>query len=525
MPNYDGLMTEYYNTPKEELYEVGDAQARADIAALASSIPVKVSDLQNDAGFITNTVNNLSNYYLKTDTYTQAEVNALISAVSTINILVVQILPTQNISTSTIYLLPKTTAQTDNIYDEYINITGTSTGWELIGDTSIDLSNYYTKAQVDSLLELKVDKVTGKGLSTEDYTTPEKTKLAGIAAGAEVNVQPDWNQNNNTSDDFIKNKPSIPTKVSDLINDSGYITGDKLDRVDGVASGSIKIQAKTSGDGDLTVVGNGTNNAVIGVKPSASNSGVIGFSTNGSGTNKEIFVYNSSGSRKSLVSVDNSNGLSGPLVNSHRPIQVNDSQVLGNNDTALNLKAGSNVSLSNSSGTVTIAATDTNTHRPIQVNGTQVLGNNTTALNLKAGSNVSLSNSSGTVTIAATNTVPTNYENKEPASKQVSSGSTPTNIASETFAAGVWLIEAGFIFSSSSGGYRACGISTTSQNLGGVVNSARCPPVTASNVSTILHVGTILNLSASTPVYFTAYHTDSNASLEISVRYRAIKIK
>ena len=48
--------------------------------------------------------------------------------------------------------------------------------------------------------------------------------------------------------------------------------------------------------------------------------------------------------------------------------------------------------------------TDTNTHRPIQMNGTQILGDNTTALNLKAGSNVSLSNSSGTVTIAATDT-------------------------------------------------------------------------------------------------------------------------
>ena len=33
----------------------------------------------------------------------------------------------------------------------------------------------------------KVDKVAGKGLSTEDYTTSEKSKLAGIEAGAEVN--------------------------------------------------------------------------------------------------------------------------------------------------------------------------------------------------------------------------------------------------------------------------------------------------------------------------------------------------
>ena len=53
---------------------------------------------------------------------------------------------------------------------------------------------------------------------------------------------------------------------------------------------------------------------------------------------------------------------------------------------------------------VNIPWTDTNTHRPIQMNGTEILGNNTTALNLKAGSNVSLSNSSGTVTITATDT-------------------------------------------------------------------------------------------------------------------------
>lgn len=37
-------------------------------------------------------------------------------------------------------------------------------------------------------LDLKVDKVDGKGLSTNDYTTAEKTKLDGIAEGAQVNV-------------------------------------------------------------------------------------------------------------------------------------------------------------------------------------------------------------------------------------------------------------------------------------------------------------------------------------------------
>ena len=45
-------------------------------------------------------------------------------------------------------------------------------------------STYATQAVVNN----KVDKEDGKGLSTNDYTTTEKSKLAGIAAGAQVNV-------------------------------------------------------------------------------------------------------------------------------------------------------------------------------------------------------------------------------------------------------------------------------------------------------------------------------------------------
>lgn len=37
----------------------------------------------------------------------------------------------------------------------------------------------------------------------------DKTKLNGIATGAEVNVQADWNQTSNSADDYIKNKPAI----------------------------------------------------------------------------------------------------------------------------------------------------------------------------------------------------------------------------------------------------------------------------------------------------------------------------
>lgn len=45
-----------------------------------------------------------------------------------------------------------------------------------------------TQAELDAVATAKVDKVAGKGLSTEDYSTPEKNKLAGIATGATANA-------------------------------------------------------------------------------------------------------------------------------------------------------------------------------------------------------------------------------------------------------------------------------------------------------------------------------------------------
>ena len=77
-----------------------------------------------------------------------------------------------------------------------------------------------TVIYVDQQDALKVDKITGKGLSTNDFTDTLKTKLDGIQEGAEVNVNADWNAV--SGDAEILNKPTIPvqfTKTSDLIND------------------------------------------------------------------------------------------------------------------------------------------------------------------------------------------------------------------------------------------------------------------------------------------------------------------
>lgn len=79
--------------------------------------------------------------------------------------------------------------------------------------------------KIKNALAGKVDKVDGKGLSTNDYTSAEKTKLSGIASGAQVNVLEGIQKNgtNVTITNKIANI-SVPTKTSDITNDSGFIT-------------------------------------------------------------------------------------------------------------------------------------------------------------------------------------------------------------------------------------------------------------------------------------------------------------
>lgn len=71
----------------------------------------------------------------------------------------------------------------------------------------------------------KVDKVDGKGLSTNDYTSDEKTKLANVASGAQVNVIEGIQKNGSTITPVNKiANITVPTATSDLTNDSGFIT-------------------------------------------------------------------------------------------------------------------------------------------------------------------------------------------------------------------------------------------------------------------------------------------------------------
>lgn len=174
--------------------------------------------------------------------YTKTEVDNLISTIPTFSVEVVQSLPTEDISDTTIYLVPAEEPASANSYDEYIHI---NNNWEHIGSTAVDLSNYYTKTEVDTGLNGKQNtltaganiQITGNTISATDTTYTSGTGLNL------TNGQFSVNTTTIASKDYVDtqlatkaNISALPTKTSDLTNDgsdgtSTYVEANELGTV------------------------------------------------------------------------------------------------------------------------------------------------------------------------------------------------------------------------------------------------------------------------------------------------------
>ena len=112
------------------------------------------------------------------------------------------------------------------------------------------LLNYYTKAETNNKIQeltwtyatktelsLKVDKEEGKQLSTNDFTDESKNKLDSLNNYDDSAIRNLIEQKANKIDLFsgdyndLDNKPKIPSKTSELINDSNFITAENIDDV------------------------------------------------------------------------------------------------------------------------------------------------------------------------------------------------------------------------------------------------------------------------------------------------------
>lgn len=100
------------------------------------------------AQFITKSVNDLVNYYLKSEVYTKDEVAALIGAIQQFHYeIAASTSAVTTPSNNVLYLIGPSGEGADR-YEEYVY----SSGWVKIGDTSIDLSGYVTTQALNAAL-------------------------------------------------------------------------------------------------------------------------------------------------------------------------------------------------------------------------------------------------------------------------------------------------------------------------------------------------------------------------------------
>lgn len=179
----------------------------------------------------------------------------LIDNLANLQITVVDTLPTTGES-NIIYLVKKAGTGTD-IHDEYVYVEG---NWEKIGTTDVDLTNYYTKTQVDSIKDTLDNKISNNTLSITNITTngsitPESLKIQKNG----VDLLDPWNG----SREGVANI-TVPTSLPDLnptpqqiIDALGYRPADAS------SAGSGDVTGPTSSKDSNIVIFEGTNGKLI----------------------------------------------------------------------------------------------------------------------------------------------------------------------------------------------------------------------------------------------------------------------
>ena len=140
------------------------------------------------ASFITKAVSDLTNYYLKSDTYNKNEVDQMVAAIKQFELVSVQTLPTASANTmGKLYFVPSADPQTQNVKDEFITLSTTENDtttyyWECIGSTTLDLTNYYTKTQTDAAITAALNTALASYSTTTQVGTLISTAINSALA-------------------------------------------------------------------------------------------------------------------------------------------------------------------------------------------------------------------------------------------------------------------------------------------------------------------------------------------------------
>ena len=232
--------------------------------------------------FITNTVNNLVNYYTKDESYTKNEIISLLNAIKQFTYEYVNTLPEPSSSTTNkIYLVPSENSDENNIKDEYITILDNSSyRWEPIGNTNIDLSGYLKTTDIAAWAKAP-NKPTYTSEEIGAYSKPSsgipKTDLAS-AVQSSLNKADNAQEKITTVTVNVDNNTGTPSGSASVsggtltINFSN-LKGSKGDTgatgpagADG-ATGAKGDKGDKGEDGRITEINHGTNDTTFTLTP------------------------------------------------------------------------------------------------------------------------------------------------------------------------------------------------------------------------------------------------------------------
>ena len=133
----------------------------------------------------------------------------------------------------------------------------------VVAQSLIDINDRLSDKQdtIDSSHKLSADLISD-GSTNKAYTATEKTKLSGIATGAEVNVQANWNESNSSSDAYIQNKPNITQDQygTDINGANNYVR---------LSDGYNIIDLDYAGNSGINITSNNGNDGVIDINASS----------------------------------------------------------------------------------------------------------------------------------------------------------------------------------------------------------------------------------------------------------------
>ena len=258
----------------------------------------------------------------KSDTYTKAQVDAKLSGAYKVKgSSTFENLPTEGNVVGDVYNITNAFDLDDKHYDPGTNVVWTEEGWDplsgsfdttaiegSIQEVADDLASEVTRAKgaesanataianeveratgveetlnsnITQLQTQKVDKVEGKGLSTNDYTTPEKNKLAAIEAEA--------------------NKYVLPAASSTVLG--GVKTGSNITNTNGTISlTKANVTSALGVDPTTKYVTLDTDQTITGSKTFT----VVNINTNNSGllSNQTTLALGNAGTYKIILSSD-----------------------------------------------------------------------------------------------------------------------------------------------------------------------------------------------------------------------------